>query len=430
MQLNSSRRFLAVFTVCALAFALVSASSRAADAEAPGGRANIRPSLVQLAPGGTQAFRAVFEPGWLHEARVADTVSWAVNGIPGGNESLGTIDKNGLYRAPGQAPRPCEVHVCATVDGALNPHLWATVVVGTAAPAYELVAKWEEAADGSGRLKDPLDIALDRDGNLLISDGGLSQVLRFTAKGEFLGSIGEGGGNTPGHFGELRNVDVDGEGRIVACDMRTGPPRIQVFDNGGKLLHAFALKGVGPGQIMQPAGLAFDPAGRIFAADADNMLVNVYEQDGTFVEAWRRNGVRPGDLNEPYGAAADRNGDVFVPNYYGPCQKFTGKGEFLLAFAQPDPPDGPVAITSAAGDQWGNVFLAVRDTAGLVQNSANPEPKPARIMKFNNNGDLVTSLALWDDERGENKTAVDGHDRLYVLFKRVNTVGVAIFEAR
>ena len=242
--------------------------------------------------------------------------------------------------------------------------------------------------------------------------------------------MGEPGGNTPGHFGELRNVDVSPDGNIVACDMRTGPPRIQVFDPDGAFLHAFAQKGIGPGQIMQPQGVAFSPAGRIYAADSDNMQVNVYENDGAFVESWRRNGVRPGDLNEPYGVIVDANGDVFVPNYYGPCQKFTANGEFVLAFGQPDPPDGLVAITSICGDQWGNVYLAVRDTAGLVQNSAKPEPRPARIMKFNNSGCLVTSFFLWEDERGENKMAVDANGRLYVLFKRVDALGVAIFEER
>lgn len=430
MRLSLNRWLLAGSVACVLALWPRGGSTQTVETGTPAGRAGIRPALVQLAPGETQQFRAVFEPQWLHEAYVAGEVSWAVNGIPGGNDTLGAIDGEGVYRAPNEAPRPCEVHICATVDRAENPRLWATVLIGSGAPAYELVGQWQEPADGSGQLKDPLDIAVDRSGNLLISDGGHSKVLRFTPEGEALGGVGEPGGNTPGHFGELRNVDVSPDGNIVACDMRTGPPRIQVFDPDGAFLHAFAQKGIGPGQIMQPQGVAFSPAGRIYAADSDNMQVNVYENDGAFVESWRRNGVRPGDLNEPYGVIVDANGDVFVPNYYGPCQKFTANGEFVLAFGQPDPPDGLVAITSICGDQWGNVYLAVRDTAGLVQNSAKPEPRPARIMKFNNSGCLVTSFFLWEDERGENKMAVDANGRLYVLFKRVDALGVAIFEER
>ncbi|HPO15300.1 MAG TPA: NHL repeat-containing protein [Candidatus Hydrogenedentes bacterium] len=430
MRLRLSWCLFAGFAMCALTFSSLGASGQTEEPIQSARRANIRPSIVRLNTGEECPFRAVLEPGWLHAAQVADKVAWSVNDIPGGNEVLGTIDKDGIYHAPKQTPTPCEVHVCAIVDGAVNPHLWATVLIGDAGPTYELVEKWEEPADGSQHLKNPFDIALEHDGNLLISDAGRSQVLRFTAKGEFLGSIGEAGGNAPGHFGDLRNVAVDADGNIVACDMRTGPPRIQVFNRDGKLLHAFAEKGIGPGQIMQPHGLAFDPSGRVFVADDDNMQISVFAKDGVFIKAWRRNGVRPGDLNEPYGVVIDKNGDVFVPNYYGPCQKFTGEGEFLFAFAPPDPPKGPVAFTSATGDPWGNVFLAVRDTAGLVLNSADPEPKPARMLKFNNNGDLVTSFSLWEDERGENSAVVDGHGRLYILFKRADKIGVAMFEAR
>ena len=221
MRLSLNRWLLAGSVACVLALWPRGGSAQTVETGTPAGRAGIRPALVQLAPGETQQFRAVFEPQWLHEAYVAGEVSWAVNGIPGGNDTLGAIDGEGVYRAPNEAPRPCEVHICATVDRAENPRLWATVLIGSGAPAYELVGQWQEPADGSGQLKDPLDIAVDRSGNLLISDGGHSKVLRFTPEGEALGGVGEPGGNTPGHFGELRNVDVSPDGNIVACDMRT-----------------------------------------------------------------------------------------------------------------------------------------------------------------------------------------------------------------
>ncbi|MCC6490304.1 MAG: NHL repeat-containing protein, partial [Candidatus Hydrogenedentes bacterium] len=354
------------------------------------GRAAIRPSMVRLAPTEACAFRVVLNPGWLQPSRVADEVSWAVNGIEGGNESIGTIDKDGVYHAPGAVPRPSEVHICATAKQASNQRLWATVIVGDGSPVYELVSKWEEPADASSHLKDPSDIAIERDGNLIITDAGRSQVFRFSVTGELLGQIGEGGGNAPGHFDGPRGVAIDSEGNIAVADVRTGPPRIQVFNHDGKLIRAFAQKGVGPGMVMQTRGMAFDASGRLLVADMDNMRVNVYTNDGDFLEAWEKNGVHPGEFNEPYGVVIDQNGDVSIHNYYGPCQKFTRTGNFLFAFAYPDPPTGPVAYTAVAGDQWGDVFLAVRDTAGLVQNSVDPEPKPVRMLKFNSSGELVT----------------------------------------
>lgn len=40
--------------------------------------------------------------------------SWSVNNIPGGNPGLGSIDANGLYRAPATAPNPRTVRITAT----------------------------------------------------------------------------------------------------------------------------------------------------------------------------------------------------------------------------------------------------------------------------------------------------------------------------
>lgn len=417
------------FAASVFAGACFTVGAHAQDSTAPR-RAAIRPSIVRLDAGESCPFRVVLAPGWLHAAEVAKDVEWFVNDVPGGNSRIGTIDAKGVYRAPDTAPQPREVHVCAKVEAAANPRLWATVIVGDAETVYEMTSSWKEPADGSVHLKAPSDLALDPDGNLIITDAGCSQVFRYSPKGEFLGTIGQGAGRNRGQFDGPCGVTVDTDGNVFVSDIRTGPPRIQAFNAKGELLYGFAQKGVGPGQVMQTRGMDFDPSGRLLVADADNARINVYAHDGAFLEAWERSGVRPGEFNEPYGVVIDKNGDVFVPNYYGPCQKFTGKGEFLFAFAPPDPPDGPVAYTSAAGDRWGNVFLVVRDTAGLLLNSVEPEPKPVRILKFNNNGDLIANFLLWNDEEGENSAAVDDQDRLHVLFKRNGTTGVAIFEPR
>jgi sugar lactone lactonase YvrE len=394
------------------------------------GRASIRPSVARLKPGATQQYRIVLEPTYLRPARTASKVVWAVNGIVGGTERYGTIDSAGKYHAPASAPHPCEVHIGAAVKGVANPHLWATVLVGASQPTYKLAAKWEVPADGKHHLKDPTGIAVEADGNLLIADFGCSLVFRYKPDGTFIREIGKAGGALPGVFANPRAVAIDRTGRIFVADVRTGPPRIQAFDRDGKCLYAFGEKGIALGQIMMPQSMAFDPDGRLVVADADNMRVTIFRNDGTLADTWQRTGIHAGELNEPYGIVTDANGDVFVSGYYGPCQKFTGRGDLLLTFAHPDPPHGPVAFTSATGDRWGNVFLATRDTAGLVENYVDPDPKPVTMLKYNNNGDLVATIPLWKDECGENAAAVDSHDRLYVLYKRGKKVGVAIFEPR
>src|SRR5437879_12758533 len=41
-------------------------------------------------------------------------VSWSINGVPGGNATLGTITSAGLYTAPVDMPSPATVQVTAT----------------------------------------------------------------------------------------------------------------------------------------------------------------------------------------------------------------------------------------------------------------------------------------------------------------------------
>ena len=249
------------------------------------------------------------------------------------------------------------------------------MIIGADGPSYERVASWGEPAEDGPRLKYPYGIAIEKDGNLIIADTECSKVFRYAPDGEFLGQIGKGGGNKSGCFDAPRDVLVGPKGRIYVSDCRTGPPRLQVFNRKGEYVLGFGQKGVGPGLVLRTRGMALDPAGRFLIADVDNMRVNIYSDSGEFLESWEKDGERAGELNAPYGLVTDRNGDVFVSGYYGPCQKFTRKGEFLFAFAHPDPPLGPVYYPSATGDRWGNVYLAVRDEQGRERNSEDPSGK-------------------------------------------------------
>ncbi len=106
----------------------------------------------------------------LMAARNPEKVIWSVNEIPGGNNQIGTIDENGLYQAPDQIPKPCEIHICAYVEEAQNNYLFATVIIGETAPKYKSLRIWTEKVNGSEtRLKSPHGIGLDKEGNILIS---------------------------------------------------------------------------------------------------------------------------------------------------------------------------------------------------------------------------------------------------------------------
>lgn len=69
---------------------------------------SITPTSSTLAPAATQAFGATVT-GSSNTA-----VTWSVNGITGGNATVGTVSTGGLYTAPATVPNPATVTVRAT----------------------------------------------------------------------------------------------------------------------------------------------------------------------------------------------------------------------------------------------------------------------------------------------------------------------------
>ena len=76
--------------------------------------------------------------------------------------------------------------------------------------------------------------------------------------------------------------------------------RIARFDRDGKYLSSFGKRGTGPGEFMQPHGLALDSQGRLFVADRGNNRVQVMSTDGKFIADWPQ-------FSRPSGVFIDKN---------------------------------------------------------------------------------------------------------------------------
>ena len=333
-------------------------------------------------------------------------------------------------RAPAKTPVPREIHICGEVSDASNRYLYATVLMDGEGPSYEMVGSWDESVSEGEHLTDPHCIALDTDGNLIITDYRGSRVVRFTPDGEFLGELGLGTGEGPGEVTKPRVVEVGPDGNIFVSDQKKDKPRIQVFSPEGEFLRIFAEKGTGPGQMLRAHGLAFDSRNRLFIVDVDNMRVNVYDSTGAFVTTWGHDGYRTAEFNAPHGIAIDKNDDVFVVGYYGPCQKFTADGDYLYSFAQGDPPDGAVYFHSIAIDRWGDVYLMVRGAGGYGGAVEDNEGNKVSVVKYNNNGDYVGSLRLSVKAHAENWATVDDAGNVYAIFVGNERLGVEVFAPR
>ena len=391
-------------------------------------RAMIKPSLLRLEPGRQQQFKIIYQATYLMNSTNPEKVKWSVNNIKGGNKKLGTIDENGLYTAPNKIPKPCEIHICAEVKEAVNKKLFGTVLMCKGQPEYKLIHTWSEPNDNPKYLKSPHGIGLDKKGNILIADQGNNRVMRFTKKGEYLGDIGTGKGSKPGETTTPRAVTSDVDGYIWVTDSKGDRPRVQVFDHDGKFLRIFGEKGNMPGQILRGHGMDFNYEKEFYIVDVDNFRVTVYDYSGKYLFHWGEVGVLPGQLNAPHGLYIDPSGDIFVSGYYGPTQKFDGKGNYLFTFAHGDPPDGPVFFHTIAGDQWGNVFLMVRNKEGYAGQIQKQEGKALSILKYNNNGDYITGWALEQPDHQESWAVIGDDGIVYSIFKGSKAVGVQTFE--
>ena len=79
-------------------------------------------------------------------------------------------------------------------------------------------------------FKEPIDIALDLDDNVVVADNGLGSVLVFETSGKLLRTIGSRGQGR-GQFKDISAVTVAPSGDILVADSR-----IQVFNPAGEFL--------------------------------------------------------------------------------------------------------------------------------------------------------------------------------------------------
>ena len=119
--------------------------------------------------------------------------------------------------------------------------------------------EWDE-----GVFVYPNSIAVDKDGNVYVTDMGNNRVQIFDADGNFIRMFGKAG-DGPGTFMRPKGIAVDADGHIWVVDAMQG--RMQVFDQEGHVLAYFGATGTLPGQFGLPSGMTIDKENRVVVAE-------------------------------------------------------------------------------------------------------------------------------------------------------------------
>lgn len=202
---------------------------------------------------------------------------------------------------------------------------------------------WLKGDFGPGNLKKPVNVAVDKDGNLYVADTVRLKVLKYDPDGNFLRSYGE--------LYDIKPVDVGVyEDKLYVLDFSKSD--IKVFDiNSGDLIESLGQGSENPeDNLSLPTNLAIDGAGNLFVSNITTGKIVKLDRDGHVLESFGELGDAYGQFSRPKGLAVDEQGRLYVVDTaYQNVQLFNEKGQLLMFFGGPDVPVGnmnlPAGIT-------------------------------------------------------------------------------------
>jgi DNA-binding beta-propeller fold protein YncE len=162
----------------------------------------------------------------------------------------------------------------------------------------------DPSAGAVANLLAPESVAVAPSGELYVADTGHGRIARFSAGGRPLGALGSG------LLARPLGVAIAPGGNLYVAD--AGSDRVLELSPTGALLASWGGPGSAPGRFAEPRGIAVDPAGHVFVADRLNGRIEEFTAAGRLLAAWGAQGGGPGELSRPSGVAIDCRGDVLV----------------------------------------------------------------------------------------------------------------------
>jgi uncharacterized protein (TIGR03663 family) len=171
----------------------------------------------------------------------------------------------------------------------------------------------------------PRGVAVDKQGNVYITDTGNKRIVVTDSEGNFLYQWGHAG-SEPGAFNEPIGLALDEQGNLYVADTWNG--RVQVFGRGpdGKITPVpsvmWNVSGWQPNTYFDPF-LAASPSGQIFASVPSRDTILYANTRGDVLLRWGGKGNDTASLTMPSGLAVGPDGSVYaVDNGNGRVLKF------------------------------------------------------------------------------------------------------------
>jgi DNA-binding beta-propeller fold protein YncE len=176
---------------------------------------------------------------------------------------------------------------------------------------------------GEERLASPAGVALDRAGNLYVTDSVNAKLYKFKKNGEFLHEL-----HRDGKFQRPAGIAVNSLDEKYVVDVLAH--KLYVFDKNDRFLKEFP-GGDGGEQLNLPSNVAVDRQDNVYVTDSMNFVVRIYNRDGVLQKSLGEIGDAPGSFARPKGVAVDSDRHIYaVDANHGNFQIFDQAGKLLL----------------------------------------------------------------------------------------------------
>ncbi len=193
---------------------------------------------------------------------------------------------------------------------------------------------------GPGRLRKPINVAIDSLGFKFVVDAERKQVVVFDPQDQYTTAFDIPEPSRPVDLAIYKNelfvLDNDDSPEILVLDRSTG-----------KIRRRFGAAGGEPGQFKIPNSLCVDQSGFLYVSDTHNWRIQKLTRNGEPVWVKGTPGYQLGQFGRPRGIRVDPDGIIYlVDGATEIVQMFDADGQTLMRFGGPGDAPGALGLPS------------------------------------------------------------------------------------
>ncbi len=205
-----------------------------------------------------------------------------------------------------------------------------------------------------GKLISPVYVALDRNGNILVSDSELGRVVVFDSEHKFSHFLGSKD-DFERPVGLAFNKD---ESRLYVVDSKEH--KVKILDPDGSMIGEFGGRGDEKGQFYYPLTVLVTDGDTVYVVDSFHFAVQAFDLAGNYLFSFgpRARGVGP--MARPRDIATDSDGNLYITDAVRDnVQMYSRQGQLLMVFGGGGTSNGRFRLPAGVFvDKDDNIYIA------------------------------------------------------------------------